>query len=103
MGEMVPAGATAILLETDRYYYDVYLSEYAAVKYQVGGTVKGYVPALDDYVSGTVRFIEAAPSFADLRMTRDQGQADLTSFKMRIYTEPKERLMPGMTVEIKDE
>ncbi|MCR5536732.1 MAG: HlyD family efflux transporter periplasmic adaptor subunit [Succinivibrio sp.] len=103
VGELVQPGATAILLETDRYYYDVYLSEYAAVKYQEGGTVEGYVPALDKTVKGKIRFIEAAPSFADLRMTREQGQADLTSFKMRIYTDHLDQLRPGMTVEIKDE
>lgn len=42
----------------------------------------------------------AAPSFADLRMTREQGQADLTSFKMRVYTDQDPQLLRGMTVEL---
>ncbi|MBQ9273836.1 MAG: biotin/lipoyl-binding protein [Succinivibrio sp.] len=99
-GELIPASATAVLLQTSRCYYDLYLSEYDAVKYHPGDTVKGYVPALGQSVEGTVRFVQAAPSFADLRMTREQGQADLTSFKVRIYTKALSELIPGMTVEL---
>lgn len=102
-GEQIPSGSTAVLLETSNYYYDIYLSEYAAVRYKPGDRIKGFIPALDDFVEGTIRFVHAAPSFADMRMTREQGQADLTSYKVRIYPDAKENLRSGMTVEIADE
>lgn len=102
-GELIAPSAAAVSLETERKYYDVYVSERTAVKYHAGDDVTGYSPALDREVRGKVRFIEAAPTFADLRMTREQGQADLTSFKMRVYTEPVENLITGMTVELDDE
>lgn len=102
-GELISPSAVAVDLETDRYYFDVYISERAAAHYKSGDAIVGYSPALDREVKGQVRFVEAAPTFADLRMTREQGQADLTSFKMRIYTEPMPKLLTGMTVELDDE
>ena len=37
-------------------------------------------------------------------MTREQGQADLTSFRLRVdVTDAPEELRTGMTVEIADE
>lgn len=99
-GEMVSASSTAVVLETTRKYYDVYISERAATHYRAGDKVTGYCYALDKNIDGTVRFVESAPSFADLRMTREQGQADLTSFKMRVYTDKDGDLLSGMTVEI---
>ncbi len=102
-GEMVPAGSPAVLLETERHYYDIYVSEAHAKRYLPGSTVTGFVPALNRTVKGTVRFCTAAPSFADLRMTREHGSADLTSFQVRIYVEPLEQLLPGMTIEVRDE
>lgn len=60
------------------------------------------VPALGVKVQGKVRFTTAAPSFADLRMTREHGQADLTAYKVRIYVEPAAGLLTGMTLEVND-
>ncbi len=101
-GEMIPAGAPAVLLETDRKYVDIYVNENMVTAYQPGTTVTAQVPALDSQVSGVVRFASAAPSFADLRMTRERGQADLTSYQVRIYTEDKPQLLSGMTLEVDD-
>lgn len=102
-GEMIPASTPVVTLETDRRYYDVYISEKAAAFYKEGQTVTAFSPALDREIKGKVRFVQAAPSFADLRMTREQGQADLTSFKMRIYVDGDPDLLTGMTLEISDE
>ena len=99
-GEMVPAGAPAVLLETDRKYVDIYVNEKMVNDYQPGTKVKANVIALDKTVNGTVRFATAAPSFADLRMTRERGQADLTSYQVRIYMEPIANLLTGMTIEV---
>lgn len=99
-GEMVPNGAPAVLLETDRKYIDIYVNEKMVNDYQPGTTVKANVIALDKEVTGKVRFATAAPSFADLRMTRERGQADLTSYQVRIYMESIPHLLTGMTLEV---
>lgn len=99
-GEMAPAGAPAVLLETDRKYVDIYVNEKMVNDYQPGTKVKANVIALDKTVKGTVRFATAAPSFADLRMTRERGQADLTSYQVRIYMESIPQLLTGMTIEV---
>lgn len=99
-GEMVAASSPAVVIESNRKYFDVYISEKAAAHYHAGGRIEGYVPALARSVGGDIRFVLAAPSFADLRMTREQGQADLTSFNMRVYTDQDPQLLRGMTVEL---
>lgn len=101
-GEIVPTGAPAVLLETDRRYLDIYVNENMVSAYQPGTAVTAQVPALDTQVKGVVRFANAAPSFSDLRMTRERGQADLTSYQVRIYTEVKPQLLTGMTLEVDD-
>lgn len=99
-GELAPTGAPAVLLETDRKYIDIYVNEKMVNDYQPGTTVTANVIALDKEVKGKVRFATAAPSFADLRMTRERGQADLTSYQVRIYIEPIPKLLTGMTLEV---
>lgn len=99
-GEMVPAGSPAVILETDRRYYDIYVSEAQVNRYKEGQDVTGYAVAIDKDVAGTVRIAAAAPSFADLRMTREHVTAELTSFKVRIYVKPVEGLLTGMTIEV---
>jgi HlyD family secretion protein len=101
-GELVPAGAPAVLLETDRKYVDIYVNEMMVNDYQPGTTLTAQVPALDTQVKGTVRFATAAPSFADLRMTRERGQADLTSYQVRVYMQDIPKLLTGMTIEVND-
>ena len=100
-GELAPTGAPAVLLETDRKYIDIYVNEKMVNDYQPGTTVTANVIALDKEVKGKVRFATAAPSFADLRMTRERGQADLTSYQVRIYMESIPKLLTGMTLEVK--
>lgn len=100
VGEMVVAGAPVILLETDQLYYDFYLDEYQAVHLSPGSKVTGKSVALQGSVSGVVRFITAAPGFAALKMSREKGQADLAAFQVRVYVEPMEKLLPGMTIKV---
>lgn len=99
-GELAPTGAPAVLLETDRKYIDIYVNEKMVNDYQPGTTVIANAIALDKEVKGKVRFATAAPSFADLRMTRERGQADLTSYQVRIYIESIPKLLTGMTLEV---
>ncbi|MGG1661171.1 HlyD family secretion protein [Brevibacillus sp. NRS-1366] len=101
VGENVTTGGTVVLLETDNLYYDIYVSETQVPKFKVGAQVKGHVLALDQELTGDVRFITAAPQFANLRMSREKGQADLSSFQVRVYVKRVADLLPGMTVEVK--
>ncbi len=97
-GEMISPGAPVILLESTRYYYDLYLSEKQIVHLREGDTLTGRTVAGEKKVSGTIRLIAQAPGFADLKMSREKGQADLTAFQVRIYTDPVDGVLPGMTI-----
>ncbi|MCO6524026.1 MAG: hypothetical protein J6562_03255, partial [Candidatus Schmidhempelia sp.] len=81
---------------------DIYVNEMMVNDYQPGTTLTAQVPALDAEVSGIVRFATVAPSFADLRMTRERGQADLTSYQVRVYMQDIPKLLTGMTIEVND-
>lgn len=102
-GEMIAANTPVILLESTRYYYDIYLSEKQAARLAEGDSIVGKTVANSQNVSGIVRLITAAPGFADLKMSREKGQADLSAFQVRIYTEPQEGILPGMTVEVTED
>jgi HlyD family secretion protein len=101
-GEMISANTPVLLLESKRDYYDIYVSEQQAVKVHEGDSIKGHTVAGNTQVQGTIRFITQAPGFADLKMTREKGQADLTAFQIRIYTDPGQEVMPGMTIEVNE-
>ena len=102
-GEMVAANSPVILLESKRYYYDIYVSEKQAARLAEGASIVGKTVANNQAAPGTVRLITAAPGFADLKMSREKGQADLSAFQVRIYTEPLEGILPGMTVEVTED
>ena len=97
-GEMVQAGTPVILLESERTYYDIYISENQATNLAEGDVIVGETAVNGKKVSGTVRTLTQAPGFADLKQSREKGQADLTAFQVRIYTDPTEGVLPGMTI-----
>jgi HlyD family secretion protein len=101
-GEMISANTPVLLLESKRYYYDIYVSENQAVKMHEGDTITGHTVAGRNNVNGSIRFITQAPGFADLKMTREKGQADLTAFQIRIYTDQGQDIIPGMTIEVNE-
>ena len=98
-GEMITANAPVVLLESKRFYYDIYVDEQVASRLKVGDQITGSTIAGNRPVTGNIRFITAAPGFADLKMSREKGQADLAAFQVRIYVDPA-NLLPGMTVEV---
>lgn len=100
-GELVSPNAPAVLLESERLYFDIYVAENKVTGFQEGAKVRCWSPALNQNVRGTVLSVTAAPDFADLKMVRERGQADLTLFKVRINVEPAEGLLTGMTLEVK--
>lgn len=104
-GEMISAGTPVAVLESDRAYYDIYVSETQAAGLKEGGSITGTTVAGGKKVAGTIRLITQAPGFADLKQSREKGQADLSAFQVRIYIDEaaKKDVIPGMTIEVKDD
>lgn len=102
-GEMISESSPVILLESKRHYFDIYINEKQAAKLAEGDLIVGKTIASNQKVTGSVRFITAAPGFADLKMSREKGQADLSAFQVRIYTEPQAGVLPGMTIEVTED
>ena len=100
-GEMVAAGTPVVLLESNRSYYDIYLSEEQAAGLAEGDEVTGVTVAGKKEVKGTIQLLTQAPGFADLKQSREKGQADLSAFQVRIYIEPTNGVVPGMTIGVK--
>lgn len=100
-GENVSAGTPVIILETDKLYYDFYVNELQVNQFKVGKPATGHLIALNKDITGEVRFITVAPQFASLRMSREKGQSDLSSFQVRVYIDRNdEAILPGMTIEV---
>ncbi|MCI6159142.1 MAG: biotin/lipoyl-binding protein [Selenomonadaceae bacterium] len=101
-GEMISQNTPVILLESKRSYYDIYISEKQAQGLSEGDTITGTTVAGGKKVTGTIQLLTKAPEFADLKQSREKGQADLTAFQVRIFIDPKEGVAPGMTIGVKD-
>ncbi|MBR4641401.1 MAG: biotin/lipoyl-binding protein [Selenomonadaceae bacterium] len=99
-GEMISPNVPVILLETRRIYYDIYLSEEQAVNLREGDEIICKTVAGDKAVRGTIRLLTQAPGFADLRQSREKGQADLSAFQVRIYIDEPEKILAGQTVTV---
>lgn len=101
-GEMISQNTPVILLESKRSYYDIYISEKQAQDLSEGDTITGTTVAGGKKVTGTIQLLTKAPEFADLKQSREKGQADLTAFQVRIFIDPQEGVAPGMTIGVKD-
>ena len=97
-GEMVSPNTPVVLLESKRCYYDIYVSEKQAAALSEGRAITGTTVAGSKKVTGTIRLMMQAPGFADLKQSREKGQADLSAFQVRIYTDPQDGVLPGMTI-----
>ena len=100
-GEMISPNVPVILLESKRVYYDIYLSEEQAVNLHEGDAITCRTVADDKEVRGTIRLLTQAPGFADLKQSREKGQADLSAFQVRIYIDEPEKVLAGQTVTVK--
>jgi len=101
-GEMVSPSRPVVLLESSRSYYDIYVNEEQVQNLKEGARITGKTVAGDRSVTGTVRLVTKAAGFADLKMTREKSQADLSSFQIRIYIDPTEGVIPGMTIGVNE-
>ena len=99
-GEMIAPNVPVILLESKRIYYDIYLSEEQAVNLREGDEIICKTVADDKKVRGTIRLLTQAPGFADLKQSREKGQADLSAFQVRVYIDEPEKVLAGQTVTV---
>ena len=99
-GEMIAPNVPVILLESKRIYYDIYLSEEQAVNLREGDEIICKTVADNKKVRRTIRLLTQAPGFADLRQSREKGQADLSAFQVRIYIDEPEKVLAGQTVTV---
>lgn len=101
-GEMISPSVPVVLLESQRFYYDIYVSEDQMSGLHEGDTIFGTTVAGRKEVKGTIRLITQAPGFADLKQTREKSQADLSAFQIRIYLDrdvvQTGEILPGMTI-----
>ncbi len=102
-GEMVQANTPVVLLESDRSYYDIYVSEDQARHLTEGQEIMGTAVANHQQVKGYIHLLTKAPSFADLKQSREKSQADLSSFQVRIYIEPQDGIQTGMTIGVNED
>ncbi|QJD84664.1 HlyD family efflux transporter periplasmic adaptor subunit [Cohnella herbarum] len=102
-GDQVRQGAPMAVLQKNNYYADLYIQESEIQKLEVNQSIGVHFPYLDHptQVTGVVTSISAAPQFANLRMTREKGQADLSMFLVRVSMDSSADLLPGMTAEVK--
>lgn len=101
VGENVAAGSPVVMIETDQLYYELYVNEDQVTKFKAGEHVKTHIVPLNKDVQGTVRFVTAAPQYANIRMSREKGQSDVSTFLVRVDVKRTPELLPGMTVEVK--
>lgn len=99
-GEMISPNVPVVLLETRRIYYDIYVSEEQAVKLHEGEEIICRTIADNKEIKGTIRLLTQAPGFADLKQSREKGQADLSAFQVRIYISPDSEVLAGQTVRV---
>ncbi|WP_046226037.1 HlyD family secretion protein [Paenibacillus dauci] len=100
VGENIAQGTPVITLETNEMYFDLYVSEDQASKFKANQQVPVHLPATNQDIQGKVRYITSAPQFANLRMSREKGEADIATFQVRIYVPKTGALLPGMTAEV---
>ncbi|MGG4217700.1 biotin/lipoyl-binding protein [Paenibacillus jamilae] len=100
LGEIISTGATGVVIETNQLYYDIYVGEDSISQFKAGQNVISHVVALHKDVQGTVKYITSAPQYTNMRMSRDKGLADISSFQVRVNVQRTSELLPGMTVEV---
>lgn len=101
IGELVSTGGVGAMIETDQLYYEVYVNETDVSHFKVNDPINTHIKALKQDVEGTVKSVTSAPQYAGLRMSRERGLSDLTSYIIRIEIDRTPELLPGMTVEVK--
>lgn len=101
IGENVVPNSPVIIIQGSKLFFDIYVSETQVNNFVVGKTIPVHVVASNQTLNGTVDYIINAPPFASAKMSRDNSQADISSFQIRIeLQEGIQDLYAGMTVEV---
>ncbi|MGE8081636.1 HlyD family efflux transporter periplasmic adaptor subunit [Peribacillus loiseleuriae] len=103
-GDQLLQGMPVVILQKNTYYTDLYIQESEIQKLKVNQkNVAVHFPYLENttQVNGVISSIAAAPQFANLRMSREKGQTDLSMFLVRISMDSNADLLPGMTAEVR--
>ncbi|TVY04265.1 HlyD family efflux transporter periplasmic adaptor subunit [Cohnella terricola] len=101
-GDRVAQGLPVAIVQKNAYYADFYVQEGQIQKLKAGQSVSIHFPYTEHSaeVDGVVTTVATAPQFANLRMTRERGQADISMYAVRIAIDANAALLPGMTAEV---
>lgn len=100
IGEIVGSGTPAVVIETNQLYYDIFVDESSIAQFKEGSAVTSHMVALNKDIQGKVKYVTSAPQYTNMRMSRDKGQSDTSSFQVRVNVQRTSELLPGMTVEV---
>ncbi|GGH51316.1 hypothetical protein GCM10008014_16960 [Paenibacillus silvae] len=89
--------------ETEAFYVDLYIPESQIKQFRTQQKIDVHFPYLEEPLvkQGVITSVSASPQFANLRMTRDKGQSDLSMFLIRVSIPSSKELLPGMTAEVR--
>jgi HlyD family secretion protein len=88
--------------DTAAFYVDLYIPESQIEHFHADQKINVHFPYLEQPLAkeGVVTSVSPSPQFANLRMTREKGQADLSMYLIRISLPTSKDLLPGMTAEV---
>ncbi|MDM5277641.1 hypothetical protein QUF95_09625 [Paenibacillus silvae] len=89
--------------ETEAFYVDLYIPESQIKQFRTQQKIDVHFPYLEEPLvkQGVITSVSPSPQFANLRMTRDKGQSDLSMFLIRVSIPSSKELLPGMTAEVR--
>lgn len=100
IGELVGQGAPIMdITYLDEMWVSFNMRENILTQYNIGDTVKVYIPALDMYSTLQIYFLKDLGTYAIWRATRTTGEYDIKTFEVRARPIAKiDGLYPGMSV-----
>lgn len=103
-GELVGTGAPIMnVARLDDKWGSFNIREDRLKNYEVGKTIKAYVPALDKDVDMKIYYIKDLGSYAAWKATKTTGQYDIRTFEVRArFAGEMDSILPGMSLIIKD-
>lgn len=103
-GELVGTGAPIMnVARLDDKWGSFNIREDRLKDYEIGKTIKVFVPALDKDVDMKIYYIKDLGSYAAWKATKTTGQYDRRTFEVRArFTSDIENVLPGMSLIIKE-
>ena len=103
-GELVGTGAPIMnVARLDDKWGSFNIREDRLKNYEIGKTIKAYVPALDKDVDMKIYYIKDLGSYAAWKATKTTGQYDRRTFEVKAhFLGEMDRILPGMSLIIKE-